>query len=134
SSCVEHAYPRSVLFVCVAGYRDLSVLRFEYAQKKEKILSRLEDFRRVGTLPDKRLFEEMCFCILAVQSKAHGAEAAVRDLVVRHGVIRPMPPTLTANRYLAIDSRMERFSGYIEIPMAALDLLFWSRETGEIFK
>src|SRR2546421_401563 len=47
---------------------------------------------------------------------------------------RRMPPTLTANRYLSIESRMERFSGEIEIPMAALDLLFWSRETGEIFK
>jgi len=29
---------------------------------------------------------------------------------------------------------MEHFSGDIGIPMAALDLLFWSRETGEIFK
>ena len=217
----------------MAGYRDLSILQSEYARKREKILSRLEDFRRIGTLADERLFEEMCFCILAVQSKAHGADAAVRDLVARdllwpgrqrevaaflrprtrfhnhkaayivrarerffppngpilgksldgladpkvarawlvreidglgwkeashflrnigrgdqlaildrhilrnlihHGVIRRMPPTLTANRYRAIESRMERFSGDIEIPMAALDLLFWSRETGEIFK
>jgi len=217
----------------VAGYRDLSVLQSEYARKQEKILSRLEDFRRVGALADKRLFEEMCFCILAVQSKAHGADTAVRGLVaqgllwpgrqrqvaaflrprtrfhnnkaayivrarerffpssgpvlckslegladakaarswlvreidglgwkeashflrnigrgeqlaildrhilrnlIRHGVIHRMPATLTAKRYLAIESRMERFSDDIEIPMAALDLLFWSRETGEIFK
>src|SRR2546423_12697045 len=41
------------------------------------ILARLADFRRVGSLADERLFEEMCFCILAVQSKAHGADAAV---------------------------------------------------------
>jgi thermostable 8-oxoguanine DNA glycosylase len=29
---------------------------------------------------------------------------------------------------------MDRFSDEVRIPMAALDLLFWSRETGEIFK
>ena len=217
----------------MTDYRDLAVLKSEYARKEGKILSRLEDFRRVGALADRRLFEEMCFCILAVQSKAHGADAAVRDLVahhllwpgrqrevaaflqprtrfhnhkaasivrarerffppngpvlcqsleglsdprtarawlvreidglgwkeashflrnigrgdrlaildrhilrnlIRHRVIHRMPTTLTANRYLAIESRMERFSDDIDIPMAALDLLFWSRETGEIFK
>ena len=54
--------------------------------------------------------------------------------LLRHGVIRRMPRTLTANRYLTIESKMERFSDDVEIPMAALDLLFWSRETGEVFK
>jgi N-glycosylase/DNA lyase len=215
------------------GFRRVDILQSEYARKQKKILSRLEDFRRVRALADKHLFEEMCFCILAVQSKAHGADAAVRDLVakdllwpgrqrqvaaflrtrtrfhnhkaayivrarerffpssgpvlcksldgladakaarawlvreidglgwkeashflrnigrgyqlaildrhilrnlIRHGVIQRMPATLTANRYLAIESRMERFSDHVEIPMAALDLLFWSLETGEIFK
>src|SRR5205807_8961594 len=81
SHCGGHAYPRPALFASVAGYRDLSIQQSEYARKREKILSRLEDFRRIGTLADERLFEEMCFCILAVQSKAHGADAAVRDLV-----------------------------------------------------
>ena len=215
------------------GYRNLSTLQSEYARKRKKILARLADFRRVGSLADERLFEELCFCILAVQSKAHGADAAVRDLMaydllwpgrqgdvaaflrprtrfhnhkaayivrarerffppdgpvlcksldgfaepkaarawfvrevdglgwkeashflrnigrgerlaildrhilrnlLRHGVIRRMPRTLTANRYLTIESKMERFSDDVEIPMAALDLLFWSRETGEVFK
>jgi N-glycosylase/DNA lyase len=217
----------------VSEYRDLSLLRKEYARKRTPILWRLEEFRRVGSLADERLFEEMCFCILAVQSKAHAADDAVRALadeellwaarphtmaaflrprtrfhnhkaayivrarerffprdgpvlrktlegvsdsriarswlvqevdglgwkeashflrnigrggslaildrhilrnLIRHGVIRRMPATLTANRYLAIESRMERFSEEVRIPMAALDLLFWSRETGEIFK
>jgi N-glycosylase/DNA lyase len=45
-----------------------------------------------------------------------------------------MPDSLTPKRYLSIESRMERFSKDVGIPMAALDLLFWSRETGEIFK
>jgi len=217
----------------VAGYRDLDGLRSEYAVKRGSIVARLEEFRRVGSLADERLFEEMCFCILAVQSKAHSADAAVhalgeanllwpggrRDIakflrsrtrfhnhkagyivrarerffpeegpvlakfldgvgdpkavrlrlvdqidglgwkeashflrnigrgdhlaildrhilrnLMRHGVIRGLPATLTSKRYLEIESRMERFADEVKIPMSALDLLFWSRETGEIFK
>jgi N-glycosylase/DNA lyase len=217
----------------VAGYRGLSRLQSEFADKREQIEARLDDFRRVGSRPDERLFEEMCFCILAVQSKAHSADAAVRDLstagllwsgraprlaaflrhrtrfhnhkagyivrarerffpetgpclseslraqqdskaarawlvgeidglgwkegshflrnvgrgdglaildrhilrnLVRHGVIPAMPDSLTGPRYHAIEERMNRFSATVQIPMAALDLLFWSRETGEIFK
>ncbi len=45
-----------------------------------------------------------------------------------------MPHTLTAKRYVEIEARMERFSRDVGIPMAMLDLIFWSRETGEIFK
>jgi N-glycosylase/DNA lyase len=217
----------------VAGYRGVPRLRSEFAAKRELIEARLEDFRQVGSLPDERLFEEMCFCILAVQSKAHTADAAVRELskagllwsghaprlaaflrhrtrfhnhkaayivgarerffpegepclseslraqrdskvarawlvgevdglgwkegshflrnvgrgdglaildrhilrnLVRHGVIPAMPDSLTGPRYHAIEERMNRFSSTVQISMAALDLLFWSRETGEIFK
>ena len=217
----------------MAAYRDLNELRSEYDGKREAILARLEDFHGVGVLPDERLFEEMCFCILAVQSKAHASDAAVRAIgdvdilwsgrprqiaaflrhrtrfhnhkaayivrarerffpggrpmlrkslegladgkaartwlvrevdgfglkeashflrnigrgedlaildrhilrnLIRHGVIRRMPTSLTPKRYLEIEARMERFARDVGIPMAALDLLFWSRETGEIFK
>lgn len=217
----------------MAGYRDIAALRSEFAAKRERIESRLEDFRQVGTLPDERLFGELCFCILAVQSKAHAADSAVHDLdqagllwsgrpwqiaaflrhrirfhnhkaayivrargqffpdegpclseslrargdpraarnwlveevdglgwkeashflrnighgdglaildrhilrnLARHGVIRGIPASLTERRYQAIEERMSRFAATVGIRMAALDLLFWSRETGEIFK
>jgi len=217
----------------VPTYRDIDRLQAEFAGKRDTILARLEDFRAVGSLPDERLFEELCFCLLAVQSKARSADAAIRDLadagllwpgaprsvasflrtrtrfhnhkavyivrarerffpangstlrisldrhpdaksarawlvrevdglglkeashflrnigrgedlaildrhilrnLARHRVIRSMPATLTPNRYVAIEARMERFAAGVRIPMAALDLLFWSRETGEIFK
>ena len=216
-----------------ARYRDLTSLRVEYEAKQSAIEARLETFRKTGRKSDERLFEELCFCIVAVQSKARASDAAVialrksrllwsgrpeeiaaflrrrtrfhnhkadfivrarerffpggdgalaeildsfpsskdardwlvrevhgiglkeashflrntgrgEDLaildrhilrnLVRHGVLRRLPRTLTPTRYLAIERRVERFSGEIGIPMAALDLLFWSRETGEIFK
>lgn len=51
-----------------------------------------------------------------------------------HGVIRFIPTTLTKKRYMNIEQRFLKFSGATGIPMDELDLLFWSRETGEILK
>jgi N-glycosylase/DNA lyase len=49
-------------------------------------------------------------------------------------VIPQVPVTLTKKRYLEIEERVRRFSKEIGIPMADLDLLLWSKETGWIFK
>jgi N-glycosylase/DNA lyase len=51
-----------------------------------------------------------------------------------HGVLRTVPKTLTPARYRTIEESFLKFSGTIGIPMDELDLLFWSRETGEIRK
>jgi N-glycosylase/DNA lyase len=51
-----------------------------------------------------------------------------------HGVVRTLPRTLTPKTYLAIESRFRSFAIQVGIPMDELDLLFWSRETGEILK
>jgi N-glycosylase/DNA lyase len=52
----------------------------------------------------------------------------------RLGVIPEIPATITKKRYLEIEEKLRRFATEIGIPMADLDLLFWSRETGWIFK
>ena len=52
----------------------------------------------------------------------------------RYGVIKSIPKTLTRKKYLEIERKMKKFSEKIKIPLAELDLLFWSEETGEIFK
>ena len=215
------------------GYRNVGELQTEYKAKRPAIEARLEEFRLAGRLADERLFEELCFCIVAIQSKARASDAAVAALretkllwtgepeqiaeflrhrtrfhndkaayivrardrlfpeghgeiaktldsfsapkdarvwlvreihglglkeashflrntgrgedlaildrhilrnLIRHGVVRRVPRTLTARRYLDIEARTEQFSNEVGIPMSALDLLFWSRETGEIFK
>lgn len=54
--------------------------------------------------------------------------------LAKYGVIEGIPRTLTRKRYLDIEGRMRRFSERLGIPLAELDLLFWSEETGEIFK
>jgi N-glycosylase/DNA lyase len=50
------------------------------------------------------------------------------------GIIPEIPISLTKKRYLEIEEKLRRFSTEIRIPMADLDLLFWSKETGWIFK
>jgi N-glycosylase/DNA lyase len=52
----------------------------------------------------------------------------------KHGIIRSMPKTLTPKRYITIETNFAKFAREIGITIDELDLLFWSRETGEILK
>ena len=52
----------------------------------------------------------------------------------RLDVIKEMPRTLTKNKYIEIENEFKKFSNKIKIPMDELDLLFWSLETGEVFR
>lgn len=54
--------------------------------------------------------------------------------LLRYGIIHEVPKTLTPKKYLEVEMEMKKFSQRIDIPLAELDLLFWSEETGEIFK
>ena len=52
----------------------------------------------------------------------------------KYGVINKIPSSLTPKAYCNIEDKARLFSNKINIPLAELDLLFWSKETGEIFK
>ncbi len=54
--------------------------------------------------------------------------------LVRCSVLEKYPKSLSRKLYLDIEDKMKAFSKKIKIPMEELDLLFWSQETGEIFK
>ncbi|HZX45176.1 MAG TPA: N-glycosylase/DNA lyase [Candidatus Nanoarchaeia archaeon] len=43
-------------------------------------------------------------------------------------------PSLTKKNYLALEEKFNNFSRQIKIPMDELDLLFWSIQTGKVFK
>ena len=49
-------------------------------------------------------------------------------------VINKIPKTLNKKQYLSIEDKFYNFSKKIKIPMDELDLLFWSIETGKVFK
>ena len=68
-----------------------------------------------------------------------GAEVAILDRHIlknlkRYGIIGSIPPSLTPGLYLKIERKAREFARRLNIPLEELDLLFWSRETGEIFK
>jgi N-glycosylase/DNA lyase len=52
----------------------------------------------------------------------------------KHGAIKEVPKALTPKKYLEIEGQMAEFSRKVNIPMEEMDLLFWSEETGEVFK
>ena len=54
--------------------------------------------------------------------------------LLRHGVVTEIPRTLTKKKYLEIEKEFQEFAEEIDIPINALDLLFWSSETGVILK
>ncbi len=49
-------------------------------------------------------------------------------------IIDEIPKTLTPKKYFEIEQKFIDFSKKINIDMDELDLLFWSQETGEVFK
>lgn len=49
-------------------------------------------------------------------------------------VIKEMPRKLDKKKYLDIERKFKEFSKKVKIPMDELDLLFWSLETGKVFK
>lgn len=52
----------------------------------------------------------------------------------KYNVIDEVPKNLSKNKYLEIEEKMKKFADKINIPIEELDLLFWSEETGEVFK
>ncbi|MCM8819921.1 MAG: N-glycosylase/DNA lyase [Candidatus Omnitrophica bacterium] len=210
---------------------DLNIEKLKklYNERRKQILDRLNEFQKLKNASYKKIFKELCFCILTPQSKAKMCDAIIaklykcgllfkankfqlqkylkpirfykkkseyivecrkkfflkcktkdfltknnaliiRDWLIKNikgigykeashflrniglgenlaildrhilknlknfGVISQIPKTLTKKRYLKIEEEFKKFSDKINIPLSHLDLLFWSLETGEIFK
>ena len=68
-----------------------------------------------------------------------GKDVAILDVHIlknlkRLGVIEDIPTSLTRKKYIEREEKMRRFAKKINIPLEDLDLLFWSHQTGFIFK
>ncbi len=55
-------------------------LKAKYKVHKPAIEKRMSEFEEVGRLGEKRVFSELCFCILTPQSKAVAASKAIESL------------------------------------------------------
>lgn len=68
-----------------------------------------------------------------------GKDIAILDVhILRNlnalGVIDNIPKSLTKKHYIAVENKMRAFAEKTNIPIAELDLLLWSVDTGYIFK
>lgn len=68
-----------------------------------------------------------------------GKDIAILDVHVLRNlkkckVIKKIPPSVSRRIYLDIENRMRAFSERINVPLEDLDLLFWSNQTGFVFK
>ncbi len=68
-----------------------------------------------------------------------GDDLAILDVhvlrnMVKCGIIKGIPKNISEAGYLTLEEKLRRFSRKVNIPLGELDLLFWSNETGEIFK
>ena len=119
-------------------------------EARKKLLSGDEGLKqRVCGRPDNRKLREWLVKNvkgLGYKESSHflrnvglGRDLAILDRhilksLVRFGVIDEVPKSLTRKRYYEIEERMREFSSAIGIGMEELDLLFWSMETGTVFK
>ncbi len=74
-----------------------------------------------------------------LRNTGHGEDIAILDRHVLRNleglkVIRSVPKSLSPKKYIEIENRMRGLSSRLGIGMAELDLLFWSKETGFVFK
>jgi len=68
-----------------------------------------------------------------------GEDLAILDVhiiknMIRYKLVKEKPKTITKKKYFELEEKLRKFSKKINIPLGELDLLFWSSETGEIFK
>nr|MBC8387338.1 DNA lyase [Actinomycetota bacterium] len=68
-----------------------------------------------------------------------GGNIAILDIHIlrsleKYRVINKIPSSISRKIYLDIENKMREFSINIDISLPELDLLFWSNQTGFIFK
>src|SRR3989338_7404566 len=63
------------------NYKELDYLKKAYSERKDIIKNRLNYFKKVLDEDERRIFSELCFCLLTPQSKAKICDAAIRNLV-----------------------------------------------------
>ncbi len=137
--------------------KELNIVRFRYTKAKNVVDSRKVFFKN-GNISIKPIIKKFKTPMDArdwlvenvrgmgykeashfLRNIGQGEQLAILDRHILRNlallrVINEIPKTMTGKRYLEIEQKLLKFAKEIEIPPVQLDLLFWYRETGEIFK
>lgn len=88
---------------------DIKKLKKMYKDKKGEIENRLHDFKKIWERNDRKIFAELCFCILTPQSKAESCDGIIRKLedsqLLFRGNINQIRPYLKNARFYKNKSR-----------------------------
>ena len=107
---------------------------------------RIKDKIDVDNIPKTRKWLAQYVAGIGFKEASHflrnigfGNDVAILDVHIlrnlkRYGVIKKIPLSLTKKSYFNIENKMRAFSQRIKVPLEELDLLFWSIQTGFIFK
>lgn len=107
---------------------------------------RVKDRIDPGNIPGTRLWLARNVAGIGFKEASHflrnigfGRDLAILDAhimrnMAKYKLIKDIPGNMTKKQYLLLEKKLKSFSEKINIPMNELDLLFWSLETGEIFK
>ena len=122
-----------------------------YIIEARKMFSKNENIRVKGELDIQNILKTRTWLVenvkgIGYKEASHflrnigfGKDLAILDIHIlknlkKYGVTKDIPKTLTKIKYFEIENKLKIFSEKIRIPMSHLDLLFWSLETGKIFK
>jgi N-glycosylase/DNA lyase len=156
---VEHLIGEDLLLR--AGVEELSSaidpVRFKHTKAK-RIVEARDRFGPGGQTPIKGVIENLSSPVEArewlvknvnglgykeashfLRNIGNGENLAILDRhILRNlneiGVIDRVPDTISGNKYIEIETKMEKFAGSLGIPLAHLDMILWCKETGEVFK
>jgi N-glycosylase/DNA lyase len=126
-------------------------IRF-HNQKAKRLIYAKEFFKEIKSILDSEMTSSEKRIWLADNFNGFGMKESAHFLrnigyrglgildrhILKHlvycGVYDETPVINNKKKYLAVEERFSIFADKIQIPMDELDLLFWSYETGEIFK
>lgn len=120
-------------------------LREQMTDAKGEIITK-DFFKKLGGVEEKRDWIVKNIRGMSFKEASHflrnvgfGNEIAILDRHIlrnmeRLGIIDEIPKTITPKKYLEMEKKLLDYTQKVNIPMDHIDLLFWYREAGEIFK
>lgn len=138
----KNVNPKPILKKKIRFHNNKTEYLLELKQKYPKVLKKLKK--------EKNIDELRSWFLNNIKGYGHKEVAhALRNLgyenlaildrhilknLKKYNVIKEIPKSLTEKKYKDIENKFKEFSKKVNIPMDHLDLLFWARETGKVFK
>ena len=92
---------------------------------RNKVAKDSRHFKGLGMKASSQFLRNIGFSNLAILDRH------ILKSLKDYGVINEIPQSLTKRKYIEIEGKMREFSKGIDVPIDALDILFWTKMSGE---